>query len=128
MKLLHQIRKNSVSATCTVLAGLMISFGMCRAADLDPANYVDPRIGNISQLLVPTFPTFQQPNQMLRMHPIRDSYTLDQVQYFPLQIMEHRGKNILQMRVSLGTVNSADWKRKMAYDDQRQSILPSGDR
>ncbi|MBM4104238.1 MAG: glycoside hydrolase family 92 protein [Planctomycetes bacterium] len=124
MKLLHQIRKNSVSATCTVLAGLMISFGMCRAADLDPANYVDPRIGNISQLLVPTFPTFQQPNQMLRMHPIRDSYTLDQVQYFPLQIMEHRGKNILQMRVSLGTVKSADWKRKMAYDHDLEVVHP----
>jgi predicted alpha-1,2-mannosidase len=107
-----------------MLLTVLLGSGICWAADLDPADYVDPRIGNISQLLVPTFPTFHQPNQMLRMHPIRTDYTSDQIRYFPLQVMEHRGKNILQMRVCCGTVNNASWERKMAYDHDLEVVHP----
>lgn len=124
MNFLHQIRKSFISALWTVLAGVLISSGMCRAADSDPASYVDPRIGNISQLLVPTFPTYQQPNQMIRMHPIRKDYTFDQVQSFPLQVMMHRMTSILQMRVSRGAVKSDSWKRKMAYDHDLEVVHP----
>jgi predicted alpha-1,2-mannosidase len=123
MALLPQ-RKGFICALWTFLTGGLLISGMCRAAESDAANYVDPRIGNISQLLVPTYPTFQQPNQMLRMHPIRKDYTFDQIQYFPLQIMDHRGKDILQMRVSLDEVNPDSWKRKMAYDHDLEVVHP----
>jgi len=124
MNFLHQIAKLSLCTLWFVLAALLISSGVCRAADSDPANYVDPRIGNIAPFLMPTFPTFQKPNQMLRMHPIRKDYTFDQVEFFPLQIMGNRGKAILQMRVSRGTVKSAGWKRKMAYDHDLEMVHP----
>ncbi|MCK5565983.1 MAG: hypothetical protein KAJ07_12115, partial [Planctomycetes bacterium] len=94
------------------------------AAGSDPASYVDPRIGNISQLLVPTFPTYHQPNQMIRMHPIRKDYTFDQIEYLPLQVMSHRIAHILKMRVSLGAVTSDNWKRRMAYDHDLEVAHP----
>jgi hypothetical protein len=97
---------------------------MCRAAISDPESHVDPRIGNIAPFLVPTFPTFQQPNQMLRMHPIRKDYTFDQIESFPLQIMRHRGKGILHLRVCRGSVDSDSWKRRMAYDHDLEKVHP----
>ncbi len=107
-----------------VLTGLLLGSGMCRAANPDPASYVDPRIGNIAPFLVPTFPTFQQPNQMLRMYPIRKDYTCDQIESFPLQIMRHRGKGILHMRVSRGNVDPGSWRRKMGYDHDLEVVHP----
>ncbi len=111
-------------AALLLMAGLLLSSGLCRASGPDPASDVDPRIGNIAPFLVPTFPTFQLPNQMLRMYPIRKDYTFDQVESFPLQIMRHRGKGILHMRVCLGNVEPASWKRRMAYDHDLEVVRP----
>jgi hypothetical protein len=63
--------KNIVSITLGLLA--------VQALGGDVAEYVDPRIGNISKLLVPTFPTFHLPNQMVRMVPGRHEYRDDQI-------------------------------------------------
>lgn len=38
-------------------------------AQEDYTKYIDPTIGNVSRFLVPTYPTIQLPNQMLRMFP-----------------------------------------------------------
>ena len=114
----------SLLAFWAVFVGLSIASGPCRATDPDPASYVDPRIGNIAPFLVPTYPTYQQPNQMLRMYPVRKDYTFDQVQYFPLQVMRHRGKGILPMRVTSGAVTAASWKRRMAYDHDLEVVKP----
>ena len=35
----------------------------------EPVDYVNPYMGNISHLLVPTFPTVQLPNSLLRVYP-----------------------------------------------------------
>ena len=40
-----------------------------------PVDYVNNRIGNISHLLVPTYPTAQLPNSMLRMNPDHNEFT-----------------------------------------------------
>ena len=40
-----------------------------------PVDYVNPYIGNVSHLLVPTFATVQLPNSMLRIYPERADYT-----------------------------------------------------
>ena len=36
---------------------------------LTPVDYVNPYMGNISHLLVPTYPTVHLPNSMLRIYP-----------------------------------------------------------
>ena len=38
---------------------------------LTPVDYVNPYMGNISHLLVPTYPTVHLPNSMLRIYPER---------------------------------------------------------
>ncbi len=53
-------------------------------------DYVDPTIGNVGILLVPTRPTVYMPNSMVRMYPIRADALDDQIESFPLTISSHR--------------------------------------
>lgn len=55
-----------------------------------PVDYVNPYIGNISHLLVPTFATIQLPNSLLRIYPSRYSYTDEQVEGLPVMVTNHR--------------------------------------
>ena len=105
-----------------VLAGILIGSVVCRGAD--PASYVDPRIGNVSWFLVPTYPTFQQPNQMLRMFPVKENYISDEVQAFPLQVISHRSAGIFRIRLSTGAVASEDWELSMPIDHDLEIMHP----
>ena len=60
--------------------------------DIDPVSYVNPYIGGVSQLLVPTFPTVSLPNGMVRVHPDRPSYTHGRLAGLPLTMPAHRGE------------------------------------
>lgn len=55
----------------------------------EPVDYVNTRIGNISHLLVPTFPTTHLPNSMLRMIPSHREFTSDRIEGFPLNYPSH---------------------------------------
>lgn len=90
----------------------------------DPTRFVDPRIGNVAPLLVPTFPTFSLPNQMLRMVPAKADYLEDQVSGFPLHVYAHRSAGILPMRVSLGAITPEAWTRKMPIDHDLEVVRP----
>lgn len=90
----------------------------------DFTNYVDPKIGNVSQLLVPTYPTFSLPNQMLRMIPLKVDFIADQVSSWPLQVEAHRERGLMQMMVSLGEVDNASWKKKMTIDHDLEIVKP----
>jgi predicted alpha-1,2-mannosidase len=52
--------------------------------------YVDPTIGNVGILLVPTRPTVYMPNSMVRMYPLRADALDDLIESFPLTISSHR--------------------------------------
>ncbi|MCX6309432.1 MAG: glycoside hydrolase family 92 protein, partial [Bacteroidia bacterium] len=93
-------------------------------AQQDFTKYVDPRIGNVSTFLVPTYPTFSLPNQMLRMFPVKTDYIADQVTAWPLQVMTHRMSGILQMKVSLGDITNKSWSEKMTIDHDREVVHP----
>ena len=56
----------------------------------DLSDYVDPTIGGISVLLVPTVPTVQLPNQVIRWNPMREDMTDDWIGCFPLTLTSHR--------------------------------------
>ena len=94
------------------------------AKKTDYTNYVDPIIGNVSQLLVPTYPTFSMPNQMLRMIPLKPDYIADQVSSWPLHVEGHRDKGVMQMKVSVGAINNASWKSKMTIDHDLETVRP----
>ena len=64
-----------------IIAGLIwILFTGCKQAspEKEPVDYVNPYIGNISHMLVPTYPTVHLPNSMLRVYPQRNDYTGNQ--------------------------------------------------
>lgn len=57
----------------------------------NPVDYVNPYIGNISHLLVPTYPLVHLPNSMLRVYPQKEEYGSDKVRGLPLLQISHRG-------------------------------------
>ncbi len=59
----------------------------------EPVDYVNPYMGNISHLLVPTFPTIHLPNSMLRVIPSRRDYTTDRLNGLPVVTTSHRGSS-----------------------------------
>jgi predicted alpha-1,2-mannosidase len=79
----------------TVSAALF--FACCKpgteAKPKSPVDYVNPYMGNISHLLVPTYPTIHLPNSMLRVYPERSDYTSDVIRGLPVIVTSHRGSS-----------------------------------
>ena len=73
------------------LAALVLFAAVLFAARaIAQVEYVDPTIGNIGILLVPTRPAVYLPNSMVRVYPIREDATSDRIRSFPLTISSHR--------------------------------------
>lgn len=90
----------------------------------DNLQYVDLRVGNVGQLLEPTRPTVQLPNQMMRMFPVRQDYLDDQISSFPAIIVSHRLGQAFALRPSVLPVGPAAWKHKMTYDHDLEVLRP----
>ncbi len=86
--------------------------------------YIDPRIGNVGQLLQPTRPTVQLPNQLIRIYPQREDYIDDQISSFPLTIVSHRLGEVFSLKPSIKKLSAAAWHEKQAYDHDREVARP----
>jgi predicted alpha-1,2-mannosidase len=86
--------------------------------------YVDPRIGNVGQLLEPTRPTMHLPNQMIRMYPVRANYLDDQILNFPLNMVSHRLGEVFSVKPDADVVNINSWNQKMTYDNELEVTRP----
>jgi len=105
----------------SVHAQTMVSEG----AKKDNLSYIDPRIGNVAQLLQPTRPTVQLPNQMMRMYPNRTDFIDDQIDGFPLMIVSHRLGDVFCIRpLCSAVVDAGSWKGKQAYDHDLEVVRP----
>ena len=62
-----------IQATVPALFSALIF--SCSDKKPEPVDYVNPYMGNISHLLVPTYPTVHLPNSMLRFYPNRENFT-----------------------------------------------------
>lgn len=94
---------------------VLIAAGSCGISEekaKTPVDYVNPNIGNISHLLVPTFPTVHLPNSMLRAVPERGDYTSEKLKGLPVITTNHREKSAFNLspyqgdRMALGPVVS----------------------
>ena len=88
--------------------GLFVSLLFCSsltagAATQEPVDYVNPYIGNISHMLVPTFPTIQLPNSLMRIYPTRSEYTRELLDGLPMVVTNHRERSAFRMSVTQGT-------------------------
>ena len=88
MKILHFCAAITMAAMLSGCNG-----GQSQTANRTPVDYVNPYIGNISHLLVPTFPTIQLPNSMLRVYPERADYTSELLKGLPLIVTNHRERS-----------------------------------
>ena len=94
----------------------------CGSSRMDPVDYVNPYVGNISHLLVPTFPTVQLPNSMLRVYPERSDYTSEYVNGLPVIVTNHRERSAFKLGVTAG----CDLKPVIPVTYDNEHLTPYG--
>jgi predicted alpha-1,2-mannosidase len=88
----------------------------------DLVDYVNPYMGNISHMLVPTYPTVHLPNSMLRVYPERSDYTGDMLNGLPIAVTSHRGSSAFNLSVFQG--NESKLRPVIHYSYDREKITP----
>jgi len=73
-------------------------------------------MGNISHLLVPTFPTVHLPNSMLRIYPQRWDFTGDQINGLPVIVTSHRGSSAFSISPVSGDSRVTEPVKKYTFD------------
>lgn len=93
MKLTHCLASVAMISLLGACGGMQTG----NTSDKSPVDYVNPYMGNISHLLVPTYPTIHLPNSMLRVYPERADYTTDMLYGLPLIVTSHRGSSAFNL-------------------------------
>lgn len=91
------------------LLAVLVVFAGHAAAQVE---YVDPTIGNVGILLVPTRPAVFLPNSMVRVYPLRADALDDMIQSFPLTISSHRMQELF-------SIMPGDKGDAAAYDQEK---------
>ena len=86
---------------------------------LSPIEYVNPYIGNISHLLVPTYPTVHLPNSMMRVYPERADFTGDRLGGLPLIVTSHRGSSAFNLSPYQGEEGKLLPVMPLSYDQEQ---------
>ena len=89
-----------------------------RSPEKSPVDYVNPYIGNISHLLVPTYPTVHLPNSMLRVYPERENFTGNTIHGLPLIVTSHRGSSAFNLSPYQGEISKARSVISFGYDNE----------
>jgi predicted alpha-1,2-mannosidase len=79
-------------------------------------------MGNISHLLVPTFPTIHLPNSLLRVYPERSDFTGLFLKGLPLIVTSHRGSSAFNLSPFQG--DEKDIKPTVNYSYDLEKITP----
>ena len=99
-----------------LVAAMMCAATGMRGAELECVDYVNPYIGNISHLLVPTFPTIQLPNSLMRIYPTRGDYTSERLEGLPVVVTNHRERSAFRISVTQATelkpIISTSWDQE----------------
>ncbi len=90
--------------------------------DKEPVDFVNPYMGNISHMLVPTFPTIHLPNSMLRVYPERGDYTAVELHALPLVVTSHRGSSAFRLSPFQG--NEEQLKPVINYSYDQEKLTP----
>lgn len=85
-----------------LLAAMLLASSGMQGAKRECVDYVNPYIGNISHLLVPTFATIQLPNSLMRIYPTRGDYTSELLDGLPVVVTNHRERSAFRISVTQG--------------------------
>lgn len=108
--------------SCLFLGTAMSSRGQTATFDKSPVDYVNAYVGNISHLLVPTYPTVHLPNSFLRVYPERNDYTGDRLRGLPLIVTSHRGSSAFNLSPFHGS--EVSFNPVVAYSYDNEEIRP----
>lgn len=100
---------------------VLISFAFqyrANGQEKQPVDYVNPYMGNISHLLVPTFPTIHLPHSMLRVYPERNDFTGDVLRGLPLIVTSHRGSSAFNLSPYQGEESNIQPVIHFSYDQE----------
>lgn len=100
----------------------MLGIGCVCQDQKTPVDYVNAYIGNISHLLVPTYPTVHLPNSMLRVYAQRLDYTGDRLNGLPLFLIGHRGGFAFNLSPYQG--DASGLKPVVAYEYDQEVVKP----
>lgn len=103
-----------------VLAFLGLSGGV--VAQKQPVDYVNPYMGNISHLLVPSYPTIHLPNSLIRVYPNRNDFTGVLLHGLPVVVTSHRGTKAFCLSPFQG--NEKDIKPVLEYSYDLEKLTP----
>ena len=125
--MIHSYKRmmNRLKIETTISACLLaMMFFSCTTSDKVPSkdfvDYVNPYIGNISHLLVPTYPTVHLPNSMLRVYPERGDFTSDRINGLPVVVTSHRGSSAFNLSPVQGDVS----RPVVSYSYDLEKITP----
>ncbi len=88
-------------------------------AQKTPVDYVNPYMGNISHMLVPTFPMIHLPNSMLRVRPERGNYTESNIYGLQVLTPTHRGGSVFRISPFQGDVNGLGPIIRSTFDNEK---------
>lgn len=111
-----------IIGTALVIALLVYYTSDEKVVLTDSVDYVNPYMGNISHLLVPTFPTIHLPNSLMRVYPERRDFTADLLNGLPLITTSHRGSSAFNLSPFQGELN--DLKSVIDYSYDNEKLTP----
>jgi len=97
---------------------LILKCTYLQAEQKQPVDYINPYMGNISHLLVPTYPTVSLPNSIMRVYPNREDYTSDLLNGLPLIVTSHRGTSAFDICPFQGDETAIRPVIKYSYDQE----------
>ena len=103
-----------------IVCGMLLASCNCESKK-EPVDYVNPYLGNISHLLVPTYPTVHLPNSMLRVYPERSDFTSDLLSGLPVIVTSHRGSSAFNLSPVQG---NAPMTSIISYSYDLEHITP----
>ncbi len=116
------LKKNIAIAAITL-------FSVCNAQQekkatvvKDVVDFVNPYMGNISHLLVPTYPTIHLPNSLLRVYPERRDFTGVVLNGLPMVVTSHRGSSAFNISPFQG--DAKNLKPIIDYSYDKEKLTP----
>lgn len=115
---------NSTVIIGSILAMVFFAYSTSdkKEIEAEPIDFVNPYMGNISHLLVPTFPTMHLPNSLMRVYPERRDFTADLLNGLPLITTSHRGSSAFNLSPFQG--EESDLKPVIDYSYDNEKLTP----
>jgi len=89
-----------------------------------PVDYVNPDIGGMSHLLVPTLPLVHLPNSMMRISRQPRGYDQERIIHFPINLISHRMAAVGRIMTTSGEININPDSWSSTYDHDFEETKP----